>query len=130
MTPRLNEEIALLKGRFADLEVHADGWIYLPVYPCPIEWGRDNIPIAFQVAASHPAIPPYAFYVPSGLRFNGRVPGNFQDTAPTQPPFPGRWGVFSWAPEPGAWRPASTVTGGSNLYNWAVGFSERLRQGA
>lgn len=129
MTPRLTEEIALLKKRFADLVAQDNGWVFIPRYPCPADWGRSEIPVPFLVPAGYPGTPPYAFYVPSGMRFKGAPPANCQDPASPQPPFPGQWAVLSWAPDAGAWRPGATVVSGSNLLNWVLGFSQRLRQG-
>jgi len=129
MTPRLTEEIALLKKRFTDLVAHESGWVYLPRYPCPPQWGKTDTPIVFLIPPGYPGTPPYAFYVPSGMRYNGQPANNCQDPAPQQPPFPGPWAVLSWAPDAGAWRPGANVASGSNLMNWVQGFSERLRQG-
>ena len=127
MTPRLAEEIALLKKRYPDLVAQDNGWVYIPKYPCPKEWGTTETPVSFLVPAGYPGAPPYAFYIPSGMRFNGAMPNNCQDPAGQQPPFPGKWQVLSWTPE--SWKPGATVGSGSNLVNWVQGFSERLRQG-
>lgn len=127
MSPRLAEEIALLKKRYPDLVAQNDGWILIPRYPCPKDWGTTEIPVSFLVPAGYPAQPPYAFHVPSGLRFNGAMPQNCVDPSNPPPPFAGRWQVLSWSPE--NWRAGATVGSGSNLVNWVQGFSERLRQG-
>ena len=47
-------------------------------------------------------------YVPSGLRFNGAVPGSFTDKVEEGVPFAGSWGKLSWQVEDG-WTPGSTV---------------------
>jgi len=127
MDARLEQELALLRTRFPDLEYHEAGrWILLPSYPIAEGWSSSTIPVAFQVQPSHPATPPYAFAVPDSLHFHGAIPGN--STAPVAVPFPGSWRQISWSPE--SWTPGAQPQSGSNLVQWALGFIQRFREGA
>lgn len=95
----MNQEIALLRRRFPKLEYRQEGqWVCIPSYPLPEGWNRNSTEVAFQVPASYPVGPPYGIYVPAGLLFQGARPDSYSEPAPTQPPFPGQWGIFSWAP--------------------------------
>lgn len=130
MQERIEQELVLLRGRWPDLDYRPDGqWIRIPGYPLPSGWNRTTTDVAFQVHVSHPGTPPYGIYVPAGLSFNGQRPDNYTEPAPTQPPFGGVWGIFSWAPAEGDWRPTANPATGSNLLNWAVGFATRFREG-
>lgn len=130
MTPRIDEEIGLLRQRFESIELGGIGdWVLIPQFAMPNGWSLGSTKVAFQVPAGYPATAPYGIYVPSGISFQGAAPNNFSDPAPTQPPFEGRWAVFSWQPDTGAWRPGSNVRTGSNLLNWVQGFSTRFREG-
>jgi len=126
MNARLEAELAQLRTRFPDLQSDVSRWILLPAYALCPGWTPPVIPIAFHVQPGHPATPPYAFCVPEEVRFNGAVPGN--STAPVAVPFPGTWRQISWAPE--SWTPGAEPTSGSNLFQWAIGFIQRFREGA
>jgi len=127
---RIEQELALLRGRWPDVEYRAEGhWFRIPAYPLPAGWNRPNTDVAFQPQVSHPGTPPYGIYVPAGLTFNGVRPENYAEPAPTQPPFGGAWGILSWTPVDGEWRATADPTTGSNLLNWAVGFAVRFREG-
>ena len=126
---RIQDELSLLKKSFADLEhVQAGQWILLRDYVYGDDWTPSAGPIAFQMPAS-PTTPPYAFYVPAGIRCKGVLPSSYQDQVGVVVPFAGNWGVFSWAPE-GAWVAGASVSSGSNMLNWALGFKTRFKQGA
>lgn len=128
---RIEEEVALLKTRFPDAEYRPDGrWGRVPSYDLPSGWGPSSIQLAFLVPVEYPGAPPYGIYVPSGMRFGGRTPNNYTDTAPAQPPFGGTWGLFSWTTQDGLWHPAADVRKGSNLLHWVLGFRRRFEEGA
>jgi len=130
MQERIEQELVLLRGRWPDLDYRNDGqWIRIPGYPLPAGWNRTTTDVAFQIHVSHPGTPPYGFYVPAGLTVNAQRPDNYVEPAPAQPPFGGAWGIFSWAPGDGEWRPTDDPQRGSNLLNWAVGFAVRFREG-
>lgn len=131
MENRIDEEIALLRRRWPQLEYVPNGrWAQLPQYgPLPDGWSPVIMPVAFQIQLAHPGTPPYGFYVPAGILFCGQRPNNYSEPAPTQPPFAGSWGIFSWQPEDGQWLPRADIAAGSNLLNWVLGFIERFREG-
>ncbi len=130
MVDRIEEELALLRTRFPDLEYVAVGrWVRIPGYHLPPDWNRTATDVAFQIQAGHPGVPPYGIYVPAGLLFRGARGNNYQEPASNHPPFPGAWDVFSWQPDDGQWRPTADITKGSNLLNWALGFAVRFREG-
>jgi hypothetical protein len=132
MTPRIEEELALLRRRYGDLEYQEQGqWVKLPSYPVAHPGAnRKETPIVFQIPQGYPGAQPYGFYVPAGLLLGVARPGSYTEPAQNAPPFGGAWGFFSWSPDDGQWRPAATVAGGANLLNWAFGFSARFLQGA
>ncbi len=131
MTDRIQTELALVRQAFPDLVYQDDGlWVFLPSYPLPDGWNRAATDVAFQIGDAYPAAPPYGFYVLSGIQFRGAVPNDFSDPSSNQPPFGGCWGVFSWAPRDGEWKPTTDVRRGSNLVRWACGFADRFREGA
>jgi len=127
---RIAQELALLRARWPDTEYRAAGhWFRIPAYQVSAGWNRSATDVAFQPQVGHPGTPPYGFYALEGLRFNGEKPDNYVEPAPTQPPFDGVWGIFSWAPADGEWRPTADPKNGSNLLNWALGFAARFREG-
>lgn len=127
---RVAAEVELLRRVFPNLQYQPSGhWVLLPGYEMPTGWNMTASDVAFQVSVSYPGTPPYGLYAPSGLRFKEAVPANYSDPAGTQPPFPGRWAVFSWQPDDGQWTPHAEPAKGTNLVNWALGFAQRFRQG-
>ena len=96
MEERFAAELEMLRGRYPSLEV-SGRWVRIPGYPLPPGWNRKHTDIAFEVPAAFPGSPPSGIYTPSGLRYNDNPPNNYREPAPTSPPFPGSWGVFSWA---------------------------------
>lgn len=123
---RIMSELQHLQGHFKD--VKQDGnWFLIPDYPLPEGWSLRKADIAFRVLEGYPATPPYGFFVPNGLRFNGAVPGNYQDGVADVPPFAGQWGMFSWAPV--EWAHNDDVATGYNLLNFALSFAVRFQQG-
>ena len=130
MDERIQQELVLLRGRWPNLEYRPDGhWIRIHGYPLPLGWNRSETDVAFQVPVGHPGTPPYGIYTPSGLTFNDQRPDNYVEPAQVQPPFGGTWGIFSWRPDDGEWRPTADLATGSNLLNWIVGFAGRFKEG-
>ena len=130
MQERIEAELALVRQRFPEVECLDEGcWFRVPSYPLPEGWNRSETDVAFQIAPGYPGQPPYGFYVPSGILFQGDKPNSYTEPASAQPPFEGAWGFFSWAPVDGQWKPAVEVRQGSNLLNWVTGFGERFRDG-
>ena len=127
MQDRIEQELAVLRKRYPGLEYRQDGqWVRIPSYPLPSGWNRADTDVAFQIPVGYPGTPPYGFCAPEGLLFNGQTPDNCTSADPI-PPFGGAWTRFSWQPE--SWQSRATVTAGSNLLNWVLGFSVRLREG-
>jgi hypothetical protein len=127
---RIEEELALVRSRFPGAEYCAEGhWIRVPSYALPDGWNRTATDVAFQVPVGYPGAPPYGIYVIAGLLFEGSRPDNYDEPAGGQPPFPGTWGIFSWTPIGGQWRPTADARNGSNLLNWVVAVADRFREG-
>lgn len=130
MRERIQQELELLRKRYPDLEYQEEShWVRIPAYALPAGWNRPSTHVAFQIPTAYPGTPPYGIYVPAGLTFNAARPNNYTEPASTQPPFEGSWGIFSWAPADGQWRPTADRVTGSNLSNWASGFADRFREG-
>lgn len=128
-TERVEQELALLRQRYEDVEyVEAGHWVRVGKYPLPKGWNRQETDVVFQIQRGHPGQAPYGIYLPVGLQFGTTKLTNYAEPAPAQPPFSGRWGIFSWTPED--WKPAADPTKGSNLLNWVISFAERFREGA
>ena len=131
MRERIERELEVLRQHFPNLGYREDGqWVRIPAYPLPSGWNLHAPDVVFQIPTAFPGTPPYGFYLPAGVRFNGQVPGNYTEPASTQPPFGGSWGFFSWhVPN---WRPTATSdpVRGYSLVSWAKGFSSRFEEGA
>jgi hypothetical protein len=129
MGARIEQELRLLRSRWPELQYDPGGrWVLLPGYPLPAGWNRPVTDLVFQIQVNHPGAAAYGFLTPNGLFYNGNVPTNYQYPAPTQPPFPGPWGLFSWSPED--WQPHADIAAGSNLFTWAQSFTRRFMEGA
>lgn len=129
MQERIKEELTLIHWRYPEAKYMEEGqWVHIPSYPLPEGWNRSSTEVALQIPSGYPGTPPYGIYVPSGLRFREAAPKNYTEPAGSHPPFPGVWGVFSWAPENG-WRATDNLRKGSNLLNWVSGFTDRFREG-
>jgi len=124
---RLIQELGYLHGRFKNT-VRQDMWFLVKDFHLPDGWSAPKTDIAFRIQPGYPVTPPYGFYVPTGIRFNGQIPTNYQDVMAEQPPFEGQWGMFSWAPE--VWQASDNIGKGYNLLNWVLSFAVRLNQGA
>jgi len=130
MEERIKEEMRLIRQWFPDAEYHEEGhWVRIPSYSLPREWSQSSTEVAFQIPVGYPGTPPYGIYVPTGLQFQSSRPDNYMEPAGSQPPFSGTWGVFSWSPEGGQWRPTADIRKGSNLLNWVLGFADRFSEG-
>lgn len=128
---RLDLEMQLLQGHFSEAVARNGAWFLVNDYLVSgKEWNRQKTPVAFRAQVGYPGTPPYGIFVPAGIRFNGALPQNYQEPVGDRPPFPGHWGLFSWSPDDGQWRPGATPREGSNLLNFALGFAHRFRQGA
>lgn len=129
MHERIEAELQLLRNRFPDMEYRPDGhWFRIPSYSLPEGWNRKLTEVAFLVPVGYPGTPPYGIYAPLDLLFNGARPDNFVP-APNPPPFVGSWGIFSWTPAEGQWRPTADLQRGSNLLNFVMSFGDRFREG-
>jgi hypothetical protein len=131
MQPRLKKELDLLRRAYPGFEFQASGqWLRVPRYALPTGWNRTETDIVIQVPPGYPATPPYGIYVPAGLLCGGARPNNYQEPAGNQPPFPGSWGIFSWAPADGAWQvPNPETVGRANLLAYLRGIGQRFQEG-
>ena len=130
MKERIEQELALLRRHWPDLEYQEEGhWIRIPSYPLPVGWNRSVTDVVFQIPVSYPGTPPYGIYTPAGLTFKDERPKDYVEPATQQLPFTGVWGIFSWTPVDGQWRPTADLLSGSNLLNWVMGFADRFREG-
>lgn len=129
MQERIEQELALLRRRWPNLEYQENGqWVRIPSYALPEGWRPPVIDVAFMIPVQYPGAPPYGIYAPAGLTYKDTQPDNYV-LAPQQPTFGGTWWIFSWQPEPGQWRATGDIVTGSNLFNWVMGFAERFRSG-
>jgi len=125
---RLNEELALLRQRYPQLQYSPEQrWVCVPSYPLPKGWNREMTDTAFQVPIGYPGSPPYGVWTLAGLLFHGQQPDNYAPGDP-QPPFGGVWWRFSWS-SVDAWQPSAEIIAGSNLVTWVIGFADRFRDG-
>lgn len=129
MTNRIQDELALLRTRYPDLEFREEGqWVLLPKYNAPDGlWSCLWPDICFQIHSAYPGQKPYGFYVrlPFALLSGTEI---LNVTPSEEPPFDGAWLKFSWdAPD---WHATDELQAGSNLLNWALTFRKRLEEGA
>ena len=130
MQARIEQERAFLRRHFPTLEYVKEGhWIKIPSYRMPSDWNREASDVAFQIPVGYPGTPPYGIYAPEGIQIKGTKPNNYTEPASNQPPFAGRWGVFSWQPADGQWRATADLSSGCNLLNWVLGFADRFKEG-
>jgi hypothetical protein len=128
---RLEEELALLRSAYPDLEHHVvDGahWVRIPTYSVPIGWAYQGAAvteaeIVFQIP-TQTGQAPYAFYVrPPIMLASGGTPSNYTAAATT--PWGNDFAQFSWAPNE-QWVPKADIRAGANMLNFARSFAERL----
>lgn len=132
MTKRIEQELSLLSSYYPAVEYVEEGqWFLIRDYvlPCAPTWNKEKMDVCFQVLTGYPGSPPYGFYVPSDLKYEGSPPqNNYKSTPPAIPPFEGSWGFFSWSHD-STWRATADMKAGSNLTNFARTFAGRLKQG-
>jgi hypothetical protein len=129
MTDRVEEELALLRSAYPDLEHLQDGdvhWVRIPSYAVPEGWSEEEVEVAVQIPAS-PGQAPYAFRVRPGLQLVGSGQVN-NYTYPVTTPWGDDWGQFSWSPV--EWVPKMDIRAGANMLNFVRSFADRLREGA
>lgn len=132
MEERLKEEIELISKYFPNVILSpCKKWILISKYKLPTDrnWNKEEISICINIPNGLPGVMPYGIYVPSDLRCNNQVPGSFQPNANNKPPFEGNWGMLSWSPVPGEWKPNADIRKGSNLYNFIRTFKDRFNEG-
>ena len=128
---RIKAELALIQQDHPEVAYVEEGrWVRVSSYPLPEGWSQAATDVAFQIGEGYPGAPPYGFYVPSGIQFQGTSPDNYTESADNQPPFEGTWGLFSWTPVDGLWQSTADVHKGSNLLHWVRGFADRFKEGA
>jgi hypothetical protein len=131
MPDRIEQELALLRKYYTGLEYVAAGqWIRIPDYRLPEGWNRATTDVAFPIPVGYPGSPPYGIYVPAGVQYQEAKPKDYTEPASNAPPFAGSWGILSWTPSDGAWRPTANLESGPNLLNYVQGFAARFREGA
>jgi hypothetical protein len=127
MQERVEAEIALLKGRFPELEIRPDLWCRFPEYRLAAGiWNVEVVELAFRIPAQLPGEQPYAFWVRPPLTLAaGGTPRNYTPNVTID--LGAGWGQFSWAPE--VWAPSptiETITLGTNMVNFVESFAVRL----
>ena len=129
MDERIQQELALLRGPYPELEYREEGrWVLLPAYPLPEGvWKQMEVSLAVQFPAGFPGNAPYGFHVgpPPELKAGGKI-NNI--TTSSQPPFAGTWLKFSWSMQ--EWRPTADLRSGSNMLNFILTIERRLEEGA
>ncbi len=128
MTPRIEQELTLIRIYFPDVEYleSGGGWIRLSNFKLPYGiWSKDMVDVCFQIPSGYPGQAPYGFYVKDGLRLirNSQIPTNYAVTSET--PFGRTWGKFSWQVD-GVWQPTADVHSGGNLISFIRSFTDRL----
>jgi hypothetical protein len=125
---RVEAELMLLREKWSDLRYDPAGqWVLLPAYALPDLWSRPTTQVAFQIPGGPAGNPPYGFYVEAPLSYHGQTPTNYNFPV-TGVPFPGAWGLFSWAPEGWPW--AEEPARGANMRSFAQSFARRFAEGA
>lgn len=126
MSTRVENELALLRRHWPDLEYVDDGhWVRLPPRPVPAGWNCDAAEVCFRIPAEA-ATQPYGFYVKPTLMLAAgdttRAPTNYTPSAST--PFDGEWAMFSWSPL--EWHPHAEVARGDHMVHFVRSFQDRL----
>lgn len=125
---RLNDELALLRSVYPDLEHRLEAgvnWERVPSYPVPHGWSSRVVEVAFQIP-NQPGQAPYAFWTrPALLLASGAAPSNYAANVAT--PWGSGFSQFSWAPT-NPWLPAEDIRAGANMLNFVRSFADRLRE--
>jgi hypothetical protein len=119
----------MLRACWPDLAfIEVGQWLFLPGYPLPAGlWDQTAVDVAIQIPLQLPGEAPYGFYVRPGLRTSsGDQPTNYTHPA-NEPPLPGTWGKFSWAPV--SWQPRASATAGDNMVGFTHSVALRLAEG-
>lgn len=132
MRDRMEQELDLIRREHPRAEWHpaaaGGGWVLLPGYRFPGGWNRETGDVCFEARPGYPGEAPYGFYVGGGLRTTaGQLPQSYQE--PTETPFGGVWGKFSWSHDT-PWAPRADVVSGCNLAAFVRTFRSRLEEGA
>ena len=128
MNERIEQELALLRTVYPDLEWHPDSfWVRIPSYALPHGvWKQKEVELAFQMPANLPGQQPYGFWVRPGLELaDGRPPNNYTPSVTTA--LGDGWGQFSWSPM--VWQPQVEISAGSNMLNFVRSIADRLQEG-
>lgn len=130
MDDRIKQELKLLKKEIPNLRYREEGrWIFIPAFRLPENiWNKSETAVCFQILPAYPGEPPDGFYIEGGIRLKdtNEKPDNYEE--PTQTPFEGTWGRFSWQ-QNNSWRATSDLTSGGNLLNFVRTFKDRLSEG-
>lgn len=125
---RVEAEVEMLREQWPNLVYEPAGqWVLIEDYSLPTPWIPSTARIAFQIPAGPAGNPPYGFYSDGVLKCGEQPPTNYNAPAPGVP-FPGCWGVFSWAPDGWPW--AEDPAHGANMRSFAESFAERFAEGA
>jgi hypothetical protein len=126
---RIDAEIDHLRRHHPAVARSGD-WVLFPKEKIGGEWSPSVNDLVLLIPPGYPATPPYGLYVPTGLRRGGNLPGDYADTVGEPVPFPGSWGKLSVQINEQTWKPALTVTGGSNLRSVIVALLGRFAEGS
>jgi len=129
---RIEKELTILRTFYPKVTYIKEGqWILIEDYSIPpgLLWNREKTNVCFQILVGYPGTPPYGFFVPSGILYDGKSPKNYQESPNNKPPFPSEaWGFFSWAHD-SDWKATDNPHSGSNLLSFARSFKDRFSQG-
>lgn len=133
MNSRIEKELEILRSFYPKVTYIENGqWVLVEDYPIPLglSWNQQQTNICFQIPLAYPGSPPYGFYVPAGILYDGSPPKNgYRESPDNNPPFPGTWGFFSWQHDTG-WHATSDLQTGSNLINFVRTFKDRFLEGS
>lgn len=132
MKDRIEEELKLLRKYYPKLEIDKEKkWILIHKYQLPKDksWNKNIIDVCFTIPQGYPGTNPYGIYIPDDLLYNNQSLDNFKQSPSNKPPFPGNWGILSWSPDNGQWKPTDNIITGSNLLNFVRSFSDRFKEG-
>jgi len=130
---RVDDELALLRRRFDNIEYRPDGqWVRILTYAIPPDlWRPPVVQVAFQIPPEVAAAP-YAFHArplegeaTSFQAVNDQAIGNY--TYPANTPWGSDWGTFSWQLE--EWQPTIPITAGTTMLDFARSFAARFSEG-
>lgn len=125
MLDRREQELALLRDKYGDIEVSPDlDWAIIPSWNLPPGWNKATTPLLIQIPPGYPTTPLYGFGVEPDLRLaSGVEPTNATNTLSVA----GRqWRQFSFSVED--WRPHADLAQGHNLLTFLIGVDGRLRE--